>query len=280
MALQAMHVAYARQVYLEPGQATPTPVPAPTPSCPPAVFKDTHSICTGLQKHVAGDGSAAACQSNCCFDSSCKVWQWLDKTKGNASRPGGCWAGQCRSGTTVHDSAWTGGAKQSQPPAPPGPTPLPAAATPYNGFADGPILQSTIASVTEVHVTFANAAGLRLAGSYNCTECCTYNRTFEVSYDQATWLPVTSFHAVGDTDIVLSLAPSQGRGPAAPVSVLHAHQNYPECVLLNDNGIPTAPFLTLINDIKADKRASSDTKANGVALTPPMGFVSIPSSID
>jgi hypothetical protein len=67
-----------------------------------------------------------------------------------------------------------------------------------------------------------------------------------------------------------------------PMWVRHSHQSFPECVLLNENGIPTAPF-TLPVATKAIGGAgvvgtggagvdTASTKAIGVALTPPMGF--------
>jgi hypothetical protein len=140
-----------------------------------------------------------------------------------------------------------------------------------------------------VSVKFANARGIRLAGAHNCTECCSSNATFEVSYDKASWQPVASSQIDGESVIITLLTNSQEAAgastAAAPLSVRHAHQDYPECVILNDNGIPASPFVLPIAAAAAATGTaaaaavaaaavdiSSRAKANGVALTPPMGF--------
>jgi hypothetical protein len=69
------------------------------------------------------------------------------------------------------------------------------------------VLAITVTTAAEVLLTFANAAGLRLADSFNCAECCGYNRTFEISYDQTTWLPVQSSQLKGNS-VTLTLAPN------------------------------------------------------------------------
>jgi hypothetical protein len=181
---------------------------------------------------------------------------------------------------------------------------------PYDGFADGPIIQSASLTGTALTMTFAFADGMAFKPTFDCgvggyagdgNGCCTFNRTFEVSSqaigdwrDDSLWQPVPATAAViaHGTDGMSSVTLTLPEGHAA-LRVRYAHQMYPQCVLSNSRQLIAGPFVSNVTQQTkqeqtqpADDRRQSllsshsfppsrlttDALTDGIALTPPMGF--------
>jgi len=166
---------------------------------------------------------------------------------------------------------------------------------PYDGFADGPLVRNaTLSKNGELSIAFGNAGGISFKPTYDCglgqyagtgNGCCSFNRSFEVSAvaaagsapaDDALWRPVPASAvkivrgARGAATVVLSIGAA-----AKAVAVRHAHQMFPQCVIVNANGLVTSPFQLNVSNASSSSSAQRPRRAapaKGVALTPPLGF--------
>lgn len=178
---------------------------------------------------------------------------------------------------------------------------------PYDGFADGPLLQnaSLSAASSEITLLFHNAEAMALRPTHGCGQghnassgggCCEYGRTFEVSsaaagHADSLWLGVAphdvSVTTEGGVGRVVLRLPSSDRDSAAASLVKRVRSNhgmYPQCVLMNANLLVASPFLVNISSAAPrllsstaseqpdPQRAPAPPPTKGVALTPPMGF--------
>jgi hypothetical protein len=177
-----------------------------------------------------------------------------------------------------------------------------SAQLPYDGFADGPILVNATASAdaNTVTVYFRNADGMMLKPTHSCGisndngstshSCCMFDRNFEVSRalmgdQQQLWDPVPAANVrlyrddSGVARVQLSIASVEASSSSRRVR--SNAQMYPQCVLINSAQLVAAPFLVNVSSTARSYVASALlAPAQGVSLTPPMGFNSYVTCID
>ena len=122
----------------------------------------------------------------------------------------------------------------------------------YSSTWTGPIVSDVTANEGNVTITFEefssvmltmhDVKGLNSDGTRDdCTLCCEKQPPFEVSSDGTNWTRIDR------SDVVLGLSSVTLQGTKSVTKIRYGWMDAPECVLMNEDLLPLAPFVYSIN---------------------------------